>query len=105
MGRIWFFEVLASKRPGDDLFFKQFKRANQGLAQSEYGESGIDPEALSVLMLAGYFLWPVWVRSRAHTKAERQKMAARMSREVLRLSLHGTLRTDAFPDLEKMLEA
>lgn len=103
LGRIWLFEVLASARPSDDLFFQQFKRATQGLAQSEFGEKDIDAEVLSVMMLAGYFLWPVWVRSRAKTKAERQKMAARMSREVLRLSLHGTLREGAFPQLEKMM--
>lgn len=105
LARIWLFEVLASDSPESDVFFQQFERATQGLAHSELGEDDIDTEALSVLMLAGYFLWPVWVRSRAKTESDRREMARRMSREVLRLSLHGTLRAEAFPPLDVMLEA
>lgn len=104
LGRIWLFEILSSENPGDDRFFKQFMQATETLARSEISEADIDAEVLSVIMLAGYFLWPVWVRGRAKSKKEREAMAMRMRREVLRLSLHGTLRAEAVPQLQKLLE-
>lgn len=103
LGRIWLFEILAADDPGEDVFFKRFVEASQGLADSEVSEDGIDAEALSVLILAGYFLWPVWVRARANTRKDRLDMARRMRREVLRLMLHGVMRADAFPHLEELL--
>lgn len=104
LGRIWLFEILACDNPDDDVFFRHFKESAQAMAESEFSEDDIDAEVLSVIMLAGYFLWPVWVRSRARTKKERRLMAQRMRREVLRLSLHGTLRAEAFPQLQKLLD-
>lgn len=104
LGRIWLFEILTSENPSDDRFFKQFVQATEALAASDLSEGGIDAEVLSVMMLAGYFLWPVWVRSRAKSKKDRDALARRMRREVLRLSLHGTLRVDAVPQLLKLLE-
>ncbi len=103
LGRIWLFEILAADDPGEDIFFKRFVEASQGLADSEVSEEGIDAEALSVLILAGYFLWPVWVRARANNRKDRGLMAQRMRREVLRLMLHGVMRAEAFPHLEKLL--
>ena len=104
LGRIWLFEVLSSEKPGEDLFFRQFAQSTKGLAESEESEENIDVEALSVMLLAGYFLWPEWVRSHASTEQERQGMAKRMQREVLRLCMHGVLKADKFPHLEKFLE-
>lgn len=101
--RIWLFEVLSSDNPAEDLFFRQFKKTTQDLANTEYSEPDIDVEALSVMMLAGYFLWPVWVNAHSTTKAERDEMAARMRREVLRLFLHGVVKSEAFPHLEELL--
>jgi len=103
LGRIWLFEVLSSDNPGEDVFFKRFEQATRELAQSEYGADGIDAEALSVMILGGYFLWPVWVRASARTRRQREAMAERMRREVLRFSLYGTLRADKFPQLQKLL--
>jgi len=105
LGRIWLYEILSSDNPGNDPFFKQFVHATDIMARSENSEKGIDAEVLSVLILAGYFLWPVWVRGRANSKKERQAMAERMRREVLRLLMHGTLRAEAFPHLQELLEA
>ncbi len=102
--RIWLFEVLSSDNPGDDLFFRQFESSIKELAESDDSQEGIDSEALSVLMLAGYFLWPVWVKARANTPEERQAMAKRMRREVLRLSLHGILKPGSFVHLQPLLD-
>ncbi len=103
LGRIWLFEVLSSDNPGDDIFFRQFREGTQGLVDSGFSQEGIDVEVLSVLMLAGYFLWPEWVNAHAKTETERSAMAARMRREVLRLFLHGVLKPGAFPQLEERL--
>ena len=102
--RIWLFDVLSADNPGDDPFFRQFKRATEALAETPLCEEGIDVEALSVLILAGYFLWPMWVNARAKSPEERQEMAKRMRREVLRLSLHGVLKSEAFPKLDELLK-
>jgi AcrR family transcriptional regulator len=103
LGRIWLFEVLSSPTPGDDLFFRQFKQSTQQLVQSEYSQEGIDVEVLSVIILAGYFLWPEWVRAHATNAEERSAMAARMRREVLRLFLYGVLKAEEFPQLKELL--
>ncbi len=105
LGRIWLFETLASDDPGEDKFFKRFKEATESVSGSRFSEPGIDAEAHAVTMLAGCFLWPVWVKARARSRKERNEMARRMRREMLRLSLHGTLRAEQFPQLEKLLEA
>ena len=55
-------------------------------------------------MLAGYFLWPVLVRSQARSKKERKAMALRYAGEVMRLSMHGVLRTDSHVILKAYLK-
>ena len=105
LGRIWLFETLASDNPGEDSFFRRFKEATESLSGSEYSEPGIDAEAHAVTLLAACFLWPVWVKAKARSRKERSEMARRMRREMLRLSLHGTLRAERFPQLEKLLES
>jgi len=105
LGRIWLFEIMSSENPDQDVFFKQFLQSTQVMADNEYSEEGIDAEVLSVIFLAGYFLWPLWVKSRAKTAKERRQMTLRMRREVLRLSLHGTLREEFFPQLQALLDA
>ncbi|MFT5483422.1 MAG: AcrR family transcriptional regulator [Halieaceae bacterium] len=105
LGRIWLFEILSCDNPGEDFFFKRFLESTEAFAASEFSEEGIDAEALSVMVLAGYFLWPVWVRARAHSKKERQAMSLRMRREFLRMSMHGTLRAEEFPHLQALLDS
>ena len=104
IGRIWLYDVLSRKNPKEDVFYKRFEQALSGLAMSDAGEEDMDPEVLSVLMLAGYFLWPVWVRSQARSKKERKVMARRYAGEVLRLSMHGVLRTDSHVILKAYLK-
>jgi AcrR family transcriptional regulator len=104
LGRIWLNEILSCDNPSEDIFFKKFVESTQALAESDSSEDGIDAEALSVMILAGYFLWPVWVSARAGSKKERKAMSQRMRKEFLRMSLHGTLRVLAFPQLQALLE-
>jgi len=105
LGRIWLFEILSCDNPDEDVFFRQFVESTEAFANSQVSEDGIDAEALSVMILAGYFLWPVWVRARARSKKERKAMSLRMRKEFLRMSLYGTLRSDEFPQLRALLES
>jgi AcrR family transcriptional regulator len=95
IGRIWLFDVLSRENPRDDVFYKRFAQALQTLAESDASLDDMDVEVLAVMMLTGYFLWPVWVRSHARSKKARKQMAERYAAEVLRLSMHGVLRADS----------
>jgi len=103
IGRIWLFELLSSKRPANDPFWQQYVSNLERFAKTNLAQPGIDAEVVSVLLLAGTFLWPVWARAHARTAKERQRMTKRFSREVLRLCLHGTLRPDKYADLEDLV--
>lgn len=89
IGRIWLYDVLSRKNPKDDVFYKRFELAMREMAASDATYDNMDTEVLSVLMLTGYFLWPVWVRSHAGSKKERKVMAQRFADEVTRLSVRG----------------
>jgi AcrR family transcriptional regulator len=100
LGRVWLFELLSSRRPASDPFWRQYESSWERFATTENAQPGIDTEVASVLTLAGYFLWPVWARAHSRTAKERQQMARRFARELLRMSLHGTLRPEHYPHLE-----
>lgn len=95
IGRIWLYDVLSRENPREDVFYKRFQQALQNLVDSDASLDDMDAEVLAVLMLTGYFLWPVWVRSHAKSRKARRQMAERFAREVLRLSMHGVLRADS----------
>lgn len=103
LGRIWLFEILASERPEEDVFFRQFKSAAEDLAKSDVSQDDIDTEVFSVMLLAGYFLWPTWTGARAKNGAQRRAISHRMRKEMLRSWLFGTLRPNAFPELAQLL--
>jgi AcrR family transcriptional regulator len=103
IGRIWLHEVLSSRRPTNDPFWQQYVTNFERFAKTNLAQPGIDPEVVSVLLLAGAFLWPVWARAHARSAKERQQMAKRFTREVLRLCLHGTLRPEKYADLEELV--
>jgi AcrR family transcriptional regulator len=104
LSRIWLFEVLSSSRPSSDSFWQKYASSFERFAKTSLAQPGIDTEVLSVLILAGTFLWPVWARSHARSAKEREQMAERYAREVLRLSLHGTLRPEKYPELAARLQ-
>jgi AcrR family transcriptional regulator len=100
LGRVWLFEVLSSRRPANDPFWRQYESGFRRFAKTGLAQSGIDVEVLSVLFIAGSFMWPVWARAQARSAKERQEMARRFTREVIRLTLHGTLRAEKYPELD-----
>jgi AcrR family transcriptional regulator len=100
LGGVWLYEVLSSRRPANDLFWRQYESKFEQFASTESAQPGIDVEVLSVLILAGSFIWPVWARAHTRTASERQEMSTRFSREILRLCLHGTLRPEKYTELD-----
>ena len=100
LGRVWLFEVLSSRRPASDPFWRQYESNFAAFAKTELAQPDMDVEVLAVLSLAGSFIWPVWARSHARTSKERQQMAQRFIREMLRLCLHGTLRPEKYAELD-----
>jgi AcrR family transcriptional regulator len=101
LGRVWLFELLSSRRPVNDRFWQRYLSNFEQFAKTEFAQPGVDAEVVTVLSIAGAFLWPVWVRSRARNAKEREQLAGRFSREMLRLSLHGTLQPEKYRDLNQ----
>jgi len=99
LGRVWLYELLNSRQPANDKFWRTYKTMMERFAESDEAQPGIDVEVHSIVMLAGTFLWPVWVRAHARTAKERQEMTERFTREIVRLTLHGTLRPEKFAAL------
>jgi AcrR family transcriptional regulator len=100
LGRVWLFELLNSRRAATDPFWRQYVSNFEQFGKTEFAQPGIDAEVNSILMLAATFLWPVWVRSHTRTAKERQQMNRRFTREVLRLTLHGNLHPEKYPELD-----
>ncbi len=96
LGRVWLFELLRSQQPAADRFWRQYASNFERFAESDLAPQGIDAEVASVFMLAGTFLWPVWAGPRARTAKERKQQAKRFARELIRLSLHGTIRPGVY---------
>ena len=106
--RIWLQTVLASPEPSPepsrDPFWNEFEGSIARFAQTDLAEPGIDSEVWSVIVLAGNFLWPMWARAHSHGNADRGAPAHRFAREMLRLSMHGTVRIEKYPEIAALLE-
>lgn len=103
IGRIWLYDVLSRKNPNDDAFFTRFEQSLRNFADSDASEPDIDVQALAVLLLTGYFLWPVWVGAHAKSRKAKQKMAERFAMEVMRVSMHGMIHADGHATLKTFL--
>jgi AcrR family transcriptional regulator len=102
--RVWLLQVLASPDPWSDPFWKEYEGSQRRFAQTGLSQENIDVEALSVIMLAGAFLWPVWARSHATDDKGRRRLARRFAQECLRLSMYGSLRAERFPEIAERLK-
>jgi len=103
IGRIWLYDLLSRPNPREDVFYERFAYSVEDMVRGGAGQEGIDVEVLAVLMLSGFFLWPVWVGSHARSKRARKAMAQRFAAEVLRLSMHGVVRADTHAQLQSYL--
>ena len=101
--RIWLLQLLSSPEPSRDPFWREYEGSLARFAATDLAQPGIDTEALSVINLAGAFLWPVWARSHARGDDDRRALALRFAREALRLSMYGSLQSERFPDIARRL--
>ncbi len=103
LGRIWLVQVLSSPDPTADPFWREFAGSLDRFVESELARPGVDAEVLSVLTLAGAFLWPVWARSHAKSEDERRALADRFVHELMRFSMYGSLQGEHFPQIAERL--
>ena len=103
--RVWLLQVLSSPDPAADPFWKEYAGSLARFAATDLAQPAVDSEALSVMNLAGAFLWPVWARAHATSEAERRTLARRFAQECLRLSMYGSLRSERFPDIAERLKS
>lgn len=101
--RGWLMQLLVSPEPSGDMFWREYEGSIRRFAATGLAEPDIDTEVLSVLMLAGTFLWPLWARAHAETDKGRGELARRFARECLRLSMFGTMRAERFGELAARL--
>lgn len=97
--RIWFLQMLALPDPSGDPFWREYVGSIGRFAETPLAEKGIDVEVMSLIFLAGNFLWPVWAQSHSQNEAEREYLADRFTREILRLSLYGSVNQELCPDV------
>ncbi len=103
IGRVWLMQVLASPDPSQDRFWREYCGSLERFAASDLATPGIDAEVLSVMNLAGIFLWPIWARAHAESDSGRAALGRRFAHETLRLSMYGSLRADAYPGIAERL--
>ncbi|MBB5686762.1 TetR/AcrR family transcriptional regulator [Sphingobium boeckii] len=101
--RIWLLQLLSSAEPTGDPFWREYEGSLQRFAESDLAQENVDAEVLSVLMLAGTFLWPIWARSHARSNGERRSLAHRLAQECLRLCMFGSMRSERFPQIAEQL--
>jgi AcrR family transcriptional regulator len=101
--RVWLMQVLASPDPSQDPFWREYCGSLERFAASDLAVSGVDAEVLSVMNLAGIFLWPIWAQAHAENERARSALARRFVDECLRLSMYGSLRAEAYPGIAERL--
>lgn len=103
--RGWLLRVLSSADPAEDIFWREYQGSAARFATTELAQPMIDTEVMSVIMLAGAFLWPVWARAKAGEGTALQSLADRFARESIRMSMFGNLQSQHYPDIVARLEA
>jgi len=59
LSRAWLLQVLSSPTPTKDRFWRAYLGSTARFVTTDLAQENIDAEVLSVIMLAGVFLWPV----------------------------------------------
>jgi len=103
LSRAWLLQVLSSPTPAKDRFWREYQGSTARFATTDLAQENIDAEVLSVIMLAGAFLWPVWARAHSANKEDMQPLARRFTQECLRISMYGNLRSEHYPEIAARL--
>lgn len=102
--RVWLQQVLAAPNPSEDAFWREYCGSLERFAATDLAEPDVDAEVVAVINLAGVFFWPIWARAHAEDERGRGKLAGRFAHEILRLSIYGTMREEAFPEIVERLK-
>jgi len=103
LSRAWLLQVLSSPTPAKDRFWREYQGSTARFATTDLAQENVDAEVLSVIMLAGAFLWPVWARAHADKKEDMRPLAHRFAQECLRISMYGNLRSEHYPEIAARL--
>lgn len=103
--RAWLLQVLSSANPARDPFWKEYEESLRRFACTELAQDNMDVEVLSVIFLAGTFLWPIWARGHRKGSEDRRTLAHRFVQECLRLCMYGNLRPEHYPEIAERLKA
>jgi AcrR family transcriptional regulator len=102
--RVWLLQLLASPDPTQDPFWNEYHGSIQRFSETDLAQDNIDSEALSVMMLAGAMMWPVWASSHARNDEERRRLSRRFAQEVLRLCMFGSVKPEKYPAIARRLK-
>jgi AcrR family transcriptional regulator len=102
--RIWLLQVLASDDPSADPFWREYAGSLARFAETELAQPNMDVEVLSIITLAGNFLWPIWAHAKQRSAAEKRGSAHRFAQEMLRLCMFGTLNAERLPQITAQLQ-
>jgi AcrR family transcriptional regulator len=102
--RVWLLQLLASSDPTADPFWNEYHGSISRFAQTDLAQANVDTEVLSVILLAGSMMWPIWARSHAREDGDRRKLARRFSQEVIRLCMYGSVKPEKYPEIEQRLQ-
>lgn len=103
--RVWLLQVLSSSDPAEDPFWREYQGSIERFSKTDLAQPNLDSEVLSVIMLSGFFLWPVWARAHSKAGEDTRELSRRFANECLRLSMYGSLQSGRFPDIGKRLKA
>ncbi len=101
--RSWFLQVLSMRHPETDPFWRRYSGSIARFTQTDLAQPGVDAEVWSIILLAGNLLWPVWANAYVQNEDQRRALARRFARELLRLSMYGTLNASKFPRIASRL--
>jgi AcrR family transcriptional regulator/transposase-like protein len=102
--RVWLIEILASPDPTKDRFWREYAEATERWVKTKYAQPNIDHEVVTIITLAGHFLWPLWVQAHVKGPRDEAKLAHRFTNELLRLSMYGSARPQFYPDVINRLK-
>ena len=102
--RVWLLQVFSMPNPNQDPFWREYQGSLARWARTDHAQDNIDSEVFSIITLSGAFLWPVWARAHAKCDEDVRALARRFANECLRLSMHGSMRSEHYPEIDERLK-
>jgi AcrR family transcriptional regulator len=99
LARAWWFDVMSTKGPVTDPFWKRYLAELEEYVAQGYGRKGMDTEVFAFISLVSALLWPIWVDAHSQGRKSREKMRQRFADEMLRLALFGSLEPERHAEL------